>query len=79
VEGEFTSPLKFISDNWGLDYLTPEIAETHNFEQAFDFTQSPRPPDPRPLKRDCFGDAYQFPTDYPEWPEGLEISPPNVG
>jgi phospholipase C len=42
--GEFTSPLKFIADNWGLDYLTPRIANTHNFEHIFDFSKPPREP-----------------------------------
>ena len=42
--GEFSSPLKFISDNWGLSYLTPRIAKTHNFEHVFDFKAPPRPP-----------------------------------
>lgn len=78
AEGEFTSPLKFVADNWGLPYLTPEIAETHNFEHVFDFSRGPRPPDPRPLKRDCFGDPYEFPEDFPEWPDDLEPSPPDL-
>jgi phospholipase C len=42
--GEFSSPLKFIADNWGLRYLTPRIRKTHNFEHVFDFTRRPREP-----------------------------------
>ncbi|HZP90542.1 MAG TPA: alkaline phosphatase family protein, partial [Actinomycetota bacterium] len=41
--GEFSTPLRFVADNWGLDYLTPRIANTHNFEHVFDFSQKPRP------------------------------------
>ena len=26
---------RFIADNWGLSYLTPRIAKTHNFEHVF--------------------------------------------
>ena len=44
VVGEFSSPLKFISDNWDLPYLTSRIEKTHNFEHVFDFNQQPRPP-----------------------------------
>ena len=40
--GEFSSPLKFIEDNWGLTYLTPTIEGTHNFEHVFDFDRNPR-------------------------------------
>ena len=46
--GEFSSPLKFISDNWDLPYLTKRIEKTHNFEHVFDFSKRPRPPDPQP-------------------------------
>ena len=41
AEGEFSSPLKFISDNWGLPYLTERIERTHNFEHAFAFGKNP--------------------------------------
>ena len=40
--GEFSTPLRFISDNWGLEPLTPRIANTHNFDHVFDFKQQPR-------------------------------------
>ena len=42
--GEFSTPLRFISDNWGLEPLTPRIANTHNFDHVFDFKQQPRAP-----------------------------------
>ena len=42
--GEFSTPLRFISDNWGLEPLTDRIRNTHNFEHVFDFSRGPRPP-----------------------------------
>jgi hypothetical protein len=50
----------------------------HNFEHVFDFTQKPRPPDPRPLSRRTYGDAFRFPKDFPEWPEGIEPAEPDI-
>jgi phospholipase C len=72
ARGEFTSPLKLISDNWGLEYLTPRIANTHNFEHVFDFDARPRPPDPRPRSKDCHGDPLRWIEDFDEWPASLE-------
>ena len=72
AEGEFSSPLKFISDNWGLPYLTERIERTHNFEHAFAFGKNPRT-DAQPLPRfdGCYGDPFEYPgDDYPGWPEG---------
>jgi len=42
--GEFSTPLRFISDNWGLTPLTPRIAKTHNMQHLFDFKATPRAP-----------------------------------
>ena len=42
AEGEFSSPLRFVSDNWGLPYLTERIERTHNFEHTFAFERNPR-------------------------------------
>jgi phospholipase C len=70
-EGEFTSPLRFIDDNWGLPHLTPRIANTHNFSQAFDFKRKPRPPDPRPIKKDAVGEPFVRTRFMPEWPPDL--------
>jgi phospholipase C len=75
--GEFSSPLKFISDNWGLPYLTDRIRRVHNFEHVFDFKQGPRPPDPVPRKKDCFGSAFEFPADYEAWPGNVEPDIPS--
>ncbi len=68
--GEFSTPLRFISDNWGLDYLTPRIANTHNFEHVFDFAAGPRAPVVSTDRAQTFGDAFEYPDEYPGWPEG---------
>lgn len=54
--GEFSTPLKFIADNWGLDHLTPRIANTHAFEHVFDFSKPPRPPVLGERRAPAFGD-----------------------
>jgi len=69
--GEFTSPLRFISDNWGLDYLTPRIADTHNYESVFDFTRKPRTDSKLLPKVNAAGKPFVFPEDYREWPEDI--------
>jgi hypothetical protein len=70
--GEFSTPLRFISDNWGLDPLTPRIAKTHNFEHVFDFTKPPRKPVPTTTKAKTYTKSpYENPgVGYPGWPEG---------
>jgi phospholipase C len=68
--GEFSTPLRFIADNWGLNYLTPRISNTHNFEHIFDFKKPPRPPQPSTTRAKTFGNALEFPTWYPGWPPG---------
>ncbi|GIV00719.1 MAG: hypothetical protein KatS3mg014_2334 [Actinomycetota bacterium] len=75
--GEFSSPLKFIEDNWGLPYLTDRIASTHNFEHVFDFDRNPRK-DARPYRKigSCYGTPWEYPgDDYPGWPEGTTPEP----
>jgi phospholipase C len=77
AEGEFSTPLKFIEDNWGLDHLTPRIERTHNFEHVFDFAKNPRT-DARPLERiaHCYGDPFRYPGDtYPGWPADMPMPP----
>jgi len=72
AEGEFSTPLRFIADNWGLDYLTDRIAKTHNFEHVFDFGGRPRH-DAEPLpKIRASGKPFAFPKDFKEWPRGIE-------
>ncbi|MCI0633145.1 MAG: hypothetical protein L0206_04405 [Actinobacteria bacterium] len=74
AEGEFSSPLKFIEDNWGLPYLTSRIERTHNFEHVFDFERNPRTDaQPLPSISSCYGNPDEYPgDDYPGWPEGTE-------
>jgi phospholipase C len=74
AEGEFSTPLKFIEDNWGLPYLTSRIERTHNFEHVFNFARNPRT-DARPIPttEDCYGSPWEFPgEEYPGWPEETE-------
>jgi phospholipase C len=66
--GDFSSPLKFIADNWGLPYLTPLIAQTSNLEQNFDFHQKPRKPSIPTGRAQTYGKtACDFPQSYPGW------------
>ncbi len=68
--GEFSTPLRFISDNWGLDHLTPRIAKTHDMSHIFDFKAKPRAPQPSSKRAPTYGSPWVFPTDYPGWPAG---------
>ena len=76
--GEFSSPLRFVADNWGLPHLTNRIRRSHNFEHVFDFEKPPRPPEPRPLLKGLTKDAWDFPEDFPEWPDYVEPMPPAI-
>jgi phospholipase C len=40
--GEFSSVLRFVEDNWGLNQLTHRDRDAFNLSEAFDFTQEPR-------------------------------------
>jgi phospholipase C len=74
--GEFSSPLKFIEDNWGLPHLTDRIRKTHNFEHVFDFGREPRTDArPAPKAARCFGTPGQFPEGYQGWPPGTVPDP----
>jgi phospholipase C len=75
--GEFSSPLRFIADNWGLRSLTPRIAESHNFEHVFDFDRPPRDPDPQP-EIEATGLFYEFPDHFPEWPAWMDPEDPKI-
>jgi phospholipase C len=68
--GEFSTPLRFIADNWGLPYLTPRIAKTHNMEHLFDFSSPPRPPQPSPKRATTYGSPWVYPTHFSGWPPG---------
>jgi phospholipase C len=41
---DYTSPLKFIEKNWGVEPLTTRDAAANSIESAFDFASPPRPP-----------------------------------
>jgi phospholipase C len=60
-EGEFSSVLRFIEDNWGLSQLTHRDRRAENLSSNFDFRQDPRPPDPLPLRTDCEGPIWSPP------------------
>jgi phospholipase C len=69
--GEFSTPLRFIADNWGLDYLTPRIRNAHNFEHVFDFNKRPRT-DAKLLKQvKGAGTPLKFPKDFKGWPDNI--------
>lgn len=77
ARAEFSAPLRFIADNWGLPLLTPRIRGSHGFEHVFDFDRPPRDPDPRPKVR-ATGRFYRWPSDFPGWPVGLDPEDPNI-
>ena len=58
AEGEFSSPLRFVADNWGLPYLTERIERTHNFEHAFAFGKNRAA---APEDRRCYGKPSELP------------------
>ena len=63
-QGEFSSILRFIEQNWHLGPLTKRDARGNDMTQNFDFSQDPRPPDPRPSRGDagqCQGDPLDSP------------------
>ena len=59
--GEFSSVLRFIEDNWGLNQLTHRDRDAFNLSYLFDFEQEPREPVVRPLRTDCEGPVYSQP------------------
>lgn len=61
TQGEFSSVLRFIEDNWGLTQLTRRDRIAHDMSYDFDFTQTPRAPDPQPLRTDCRGPVWTPP------------------
>jgi phospholipase C len=70
--GEFSTPLRFIADNWGLPYLTDRIRNTHNFKHVFDFQKRPRRPHLVSPKTDCIGHGpYHFFREENKWPPAL--------
>jgi phospholipase C len=66
--GEFSSPLRFISDNWDLRYVSDRIEASHDFSHVFDFRADPRPPDPLPHVA-ATGVFHEFPERFRGWPD----------
>ncbi len=59
---DFTSILKFIENNWGLQPLSTRDASANDFSSAFDFTQQPRPAQFLPLTRESVVPVKAAPT-----------------
>jgi len=58
-QGEFSSVIRFIEDNWSLrPYLTHRDRAATPLLSAFDFDHAPRPPDPLPLRTDRAGPVF---------------------
>ena len=74
---EFSSPLRFIADNWDLPYLTPRIANSHNYTHVFDFDRKPRPPSPGRHVR-ATNDFWDWPETFPGWPPSLDPEDPKI-
>jgi phospholipase C len=74
---EFSAPLRFIEDNWGLQHLTKRIRDSHNFEHVFDFEHKPRHPEPR-ARVGATNRFWDWPEQFPEWPPGLEPEQPGI-
>lgn len=74
---EFSAPLRFIAENWGLPLLSPRIRRSHDFEHVFDFSKPPRRPDPRAHVR-ATGRFYEWPSDFPGWPEYMDPTDPAI-
>jgi hypothetical protein len=69
--GEFSTPLRFISDNWGLEPLTDRIRNTHNFEHVFDFARNPRAPKLGKEQAPTTSTIWKFPGEtYTGWEPG---------
>ncbi|HEX6844644.1 MAG TPA: alkaline phosphatase family protein [Actinomycetota bacterium] len=60
-QGEFSSVLRFIEDNWGLTQLTRRDRIANNLAYNLDFAQEPLPPEPLPLREDCEGPVFEGP------------------
>ena len=62
TEYDFTSPIKFIEVNWGLEALSTRDAQSHDMMNAFDFTQSApsERPDLTPKKWPTSGPVYML-------------------
>ena len=75
---EFTAPLRFIADNWGVEPFTHRMGISRNFEDVFDFTAKPRPPVRGRTVDPTTKDAYDFPEHYGGWDPGTSPMPPDI-
>jgi phospholipase C len=57
-QGEFSSVLRFIEDNWHLTQLTRRDTIANNLAYNLDFDQEPLPGDPLPIREDCEGPIF---------------------
>jgi phospholipase C len=55
---EFSSPVRFIEDNWGLPQLAERDRMATPLLDSFEFDQRPRPGEPLPLPIDCLGEPF---------------------
>ena len=53
--------LRFIEDNWGLTQLTRRDRIANNLAYNLDFSQTPLPGDPLPIRDDCEGPVFSGP------------------
>jgi phospholipase C len=74
---EFSAPLRFIAENWGLPHLTDRIRRSHDFSHVFDFDRKPRPPEPLPHVP-ATNDFWDWPESFEEWPDDLDPEPPMI-
>jgi phospholipase C len=77
--GEFSTPLRFISDNWGLPHISPRIKRTHDMSHMFDFTRNPQKPRMATTKAKTYGNAWTYPGTFPGWPKGTVANPVDTG
>jgi phospholipase C len=74
-EGEFSSILRFVEDNWGLSQLTDRDGDATNLSYDFDFSGRPVAPDPLPLRTDCQGVPPLPPDGAPSATPGANVGP----
>jgi phospholipase C len=61
TQGDFSSILRFIEHNWGLDPLTKgEPNPGNDMTQNFNFKQTPLAADPLPTRHDCQGQGLEY-------------------
>jgi phospholipase C len=75
---EFTAPLRFIADNWGIDPFTHRLSISPNLEDVFDFDRKPRAPARGPRAEPTTRDAFDFPEDYAGWDPEITPMPPAI-